>query len=130
MNPGPTEWGQQPRPYPFSLEPAAVEDVHVFRKVTRLRMTNTTATGFGPGTVWINRRYARDIDGLAAGQTLDLNLNEFVDEFAAPFKAGGFFATKQPDPVVLVELETGVGEAVDNAAHAVHGFVIVRDEAN
>ncbi|MFT5423127.1 MAG: hypothetical protein ACI89L_000901 [Phycisphaerales bacterium] len=130
VNPGPTAWGQQPRAYPFALEPVAVEDVQVFREVTRLKMTNTTATSFGTGTVWINRRYARDIEGFGAGQTLDLDLNEFVDEFAAPFKAGGFFATKRPDPVVLVELETGVAQAGGSQAHEVRGFIVVRDEAN
>lgn len=130
MNPGPTSWGQQPRAYPAATDPVEVLDVQVFREVTRLRMTNTTATGFGPGTVWINRRYARDIEGFATGQTLDLDLNEFVDQFAAPFKAGGFFATKRPDPVVLVELETGWDAGATGGASQIHGLVIVRDEAN
>lgn len=130
VNPGPTAWGQQPRPYPAAIEPTEILDVQVFREVTRLKMTNTTATGFGPGTVWINRRYARDIEGFATGQTLDLDLTEFVDEFAAPFKAGGFFATKRPDPVVVVELETGSDADATTQARQIHGFVIVRDEAN
>lgn len=118
VNPGPTEDGQQPRPYPHHLDPESVSDVQVFREVTRLRLTNTTAAAFPPGTLWINRRYARDVPAFSPGETLELDLTKFVDEYATAFKAGGFFATRTPDPVVVCELQIG---------DQLHPFVIVHD---
>ncbi|MFG0306271.1 MAG: hypothetical protein ACF8Q5_08670 [Phycisphaerales bacterium JB040] len=118
VNPGPTESGQQARAYPHHLDPGPVHNIQVFRDVTRLRLTNTTATAFPEGTLWINRRYALDVPAFPPGETLELDLTTFVDEYATPFKAGGFFATRTPDPVVVCELQTG---------DLIHPFVIVHD---
>lgn len=107
------------RPYPYDAPRGEVADVQVFRDVTRLKMTNTTARSFGPGTLWVNQRFSHPVDGFDVGQSLDLDLRTFVDEFATPFRAGGFFATDAPDAVVLVQLQTG-DELV--------GFVVVRDD--
>lgn len=90
---------------PSPLPQAEVLNIQAFRNVTDLELTNTTARSFGPGLVWINERYSTPIDGLAIGESLDLPLRLFVDEYGDPFRAGGFFATRDPDPVVLVQLE-------------------------
>jgi uncharacterized protein YceK len=95
-----------PGPVPSGLEQAEVLNIQVFRNVTDLELTNTTARSFGPGRLWINERYSREIDGLAIGESLDLPLSEFVDEFGDSFRAGGFFATRDPDPLVLAQLES------------------------
>lgn len=91
---------------PTTLAQAEVLNIQAFRNVTSLEITNTTARSFGPGLVWLNERYSRPIDGLAIGESLDLPLRGFVDEFGDPFRAGGFFATREPDPVVLAQLES------------------------
>lgn len=114
-----------PEAYPFGATKAPVHDVQVFREGTRLRMTNTTARDFPGGRLWVNQRFGRDIDGFGAGESLDLDLYDFVDEFGEKFRAGGFFATNDPDKVVLVQLETPA-----DAGSEMHGFVIVRNEIN
>jgi hypothetical protein len=91
---------------PSPLAQSEVLNIQVFRNVTDLELTNTTARSFGPSVLWINERYSRPIDGLAIGESLDLPLREFVDEFGDPFRAGGFFATRDPDPFVLAQLES------------------------
>lgn len=90
---------------PSPLKQAQVLNIQVFRNVTDIEMTNTTARSFGPSVLWLNERYSVPIDGLAIGESLDVPLRSFVDEFGDPFRAGGFFATRTPDPVVLAQLE-------------------------
>ena len=102
------------RALPKSAVQAEVVNVQVFRNDQTLEMTNTTARVYGPGTLWLNGRFSRRIDGLAIGQTLSLNLREFQDEFGVYFKAGGFFAADPPERVVLTQFEpdgTPAGEA-------------------
>lgn len=115
--------GIDARSYPFEPGQSQVHDIQVFRDGTRLRMTNTTASSFGPGTVWVNRRFSHPVGGLGVGESLDLDLYEFVDEFGDTFRAGGFFAKQNPDPVVLVQYEAAADEVM-------HGFVLVRDDVN
>jgi hypothetical protein len=81
-------------------------DIQVFRRTQTIELTNTTARRFGPGTLWLNARFARAIDGLDVGQTLVLPLAGFRDEFSDSFRSGGFFATEKPYRLVLAELET------------------------
>lgn len=111
------------RAYPRATTKGDVLDVQVFRNGTRLTMTNSTSRSFGPSTLWINERFSRPIDGFGAGQTLSLDLYTFRDEFQDQFRAGGFFATRDPDPVVLVQLET------DEPSEMV-GFVVVSNDMN
>lgn len=93
------------RALPKNAAQAEVVSVQVFRNEQTLEMTNTTARIYGPGTLWLNGRFSRHIDGLAIGQTLSLNLREFQDEFGEHFKAGGFFAADPPERVVLTQFE-------------------------
>lgn len=98
---------------------AAQLNVHAFREVTRLRLTNTSDVTFGPATVWVNAAWAYPIDGLAINQRLDLPLNEFRNEYGQPFRGGGFFATEIPTPVVKAEI-------VDDRGR--FELIMVRDE--
>jgi hypothetical protein len=82
-------------------------DIQVVRDETRIRLTNTTARGFGAGRLWINRWYSLPIERLEVGQTLDLDLWDFRDRHGEPFQAGGFFATRKPERLVLAQLESG-----------------------
>lgn len=94
------------RGYPDHLERGRTLNVQVARDVTEIEITNTTADAFGPSTIWLNMWYHRDIDGFAPGQTLRFSLSEFKDEFGDHFRGGGFFATREPERLVLAELET------------------------
>jgi hypothetical protein len=96
-------------------------DVQVIRRGPTIGITNTTARAFGPCRLWLNGRYALDLDdGLPVGATRKLKLSDFKDEFSESFRGGGFFATEDPDRLALAELETG-GEML--------GLIVVsRDE--
>lgn len=92
--------------YPRELPRARTLDIQVFRHETTIELTNTTEQRFGPVRLWLNGRFARDLPGFDVGQTLELPLDSFRDEFSESFRAGGFFATVKPDRLVLAEIET------------------------
>lgn len=102
-----TPVGAYDRPYPREIAQSEVLDVQVIRDPeTIVTMTNTTSRTFGPSTVWINGRFSLPIEGFRPGQTVRMDLYDFRDEFGEKFRAGGFFATKQPDKVMHAQLET------------------------
>lgn len=92
--------------YPDDKAQASTLDIQVVRDETRIRLTNTTARAFGKSRLWINRWFSRDIESFEVGQTLDFDLSDFRDQYSEPFRAGGFFATKNPERLVLAQLET------------------------
>ncbi len=93
--------------YPRPKHQTRTLDIQVFRGNTKLRLTNTTAHAFGPCTLWLNAQFSRPIDGLEVGQTLDLPLRSFRDEYGDVFRGGGFFAAVKPETLVLAQLEVG-----------------------
>ena len=115
---GPVDYA---RPYPADKAPGRPLDVQVFRDSDRIRLTNTSAHAFGPGTLWVNAAFSRPIDGLRVGQTLELSLHDFYNEYQQRFRAGGFFATELPWALVKTELESEDG---------LYAFVVVEDEAD
>ena len=112
------------RVLPKNAVQSEVVNVQVFRRDTTLELTNTTARNFGPGTLWLNGRFSRKIDGMAIGQTLVLNLREFEDEYGDPFRAGGFFAADPPERVVMTQYEAD-GSASEGAPSLV-GLITVQ----
>lgn len=92
--------------YPEGTKVREVLDIQAFRDGTTLTLTNTTPRAFGAATLWANMRFGRDIDGLAVGETLELDLREFKDQFGSKFRAGGFFASERPQRLVLLQIET------------------------
>ncbi|MCA9311350.1 MAG: hypothetical protein KDA21_09110 [Phycisphaerales bacterium] len=102
----PVSWA---RPYPQGQASAGTLDIQVIRRPQSLEMTNTSLHAFGPSTVWLNAEYALPIDGFAVGETLSLPLTGFRNEFSERFRAGGFFATRDPTRLVLAEIEAEDG---------------------
>lgn len=94
------------RPYPRAAARGATLDIQVFRRAQEIEFTNTTATAYGPSTLWLNGRYSRPIPGLAVGESKTLRLREFRDVHHEAYREGGFFATLKPDRLVLAQLET------------------------
>ena len=94
------------RPYPNYLRQDRTLDIQVFMLPTELTFTNTTATRFGPSTLWLNMWFSREIPSIEPGQTLTFKLKDFRDQYGDPFKPGGFWATETPDKLVLAQLET------------------------
>jgi hypothetical protein len=91
--------------YPEAMPRGRSADVQVFRDVTVLRMTNTTAETFGPGVMWLNQQYAMPVESFEPGET--------------------FFAQRDPAGVVLVEIETGASDARELVS-----FVVVQNKFN
>jgi hypothetical protein len=81
-------------------------DIQVVRSETDVTLTNTTARSFGRSRLWINRWYSREIESFGVGETLELQLSSFRDIYGESFRAGGFWATREPQRVELVQLET------------------------
>lgn len=90
--------------YPFGEHTTNTALVQVFRDGTVITIVNATATGWGPSRIWLNQRFSRSIDGIAAGQTLELDLHTFWDEDGESYPAGGFLATRPSMPVRLIEI--------------------------
>jgi hypothetical protein len=82
-------------------------NIQVVRDETVIRLTNTTARAFGPSRLWINRWYSRPIEKFDVGQTLELSLWDFRDQYGEPFEAGGFFAVRKPYRLSQAQLDTG-----------------------
>jgi hypothetical protein len=120
--PTPVEWAA---PFPEDGVQRATMDIQVFRRVTTLSLTNSSTRAFGPSKVWVNQQFAKPIEGLAVGQSLELDLREFVNEHSETFRAGGFFAKDQPKKVSLVQLET---QNATGTGNEILGLVIVVDE--
>ena len=81
--------------------------IQLIRRGTSIQLTNTSATSFGTGTIWLNGAFGHPIDGFSIGQTIKLSLHNFRNAFGERFRAGGFFATERPEPVVMAELQDG-----------------------
>lgn len=80
-------------------------DIQVVRDETRIRLTNTTVTPYSDVRLWVNRWYSKPVENFGVGQTLDLSLWDFRDEHGEAFEAGGFFATRRPERLVLAQLQ-------------------------
>jgi hypothetical protein len=95
--------------YPAEKAQLRTLDIQVVRTETSIRLTNTTARAYGKSRLWINRWFCREIDSLGVGQTIELAQKSFRDQYGEAFRAGGFFATRKPQVVELVQMETADG---------------------
>lgn len=120
--PTPVEWATA---FPQAARQSKSMDIQVFRRVTSLLLTNTSTRAFGPSRVWINKQFSLRVDGLAVGQTLDLDLREFRNEHSESFRAGGFFAIDQPKQISIVQIEI---PGTDGKGSELLGLVLVVDE--
>ena len=93
------------RPYPAHLHTARSVDIQVFRDQTNLLLVNATARSYYDFDLWINRRYVAHVPALPAGESLRLSLWHFYDVRGESVNAGGFWRTKEPTPVRLVEIQ-------------------------
>jgi hypothetical protein len=110
--------------YPEEAAMVEVLDIQVFRDVTTLRYTNTTTSDMPACTLWLNKRYSAPIPAVASGETVEIDLRQFVDEFGDTYKAGGFFAQREPAPVVLAQIEVPGAEGDPE----LYGFVVVENK--
>lgn len=109
------------RPYPSAQHTTDVIDVQCFRRDTELELVNATANSYRDFDLWINQRYVHHVDALPAGETIRVSLWDFFDEWGQRFYAGGFFRSYPPQPVRMVEVQTGEGAPMI-------GLVAIRSE--
>lgn len=112
------------REFPGGLVQRSVVNVQVLRRDTQVALTNTTDHAFGPGTLWLNRGWSRSIQHFEIGETLDLDLREFKDEFGTPYRAGGFFAAEPPKRLVMAQLETAGPDGTPELV----GFIVASED--
>jgi hypothetical protein len=110
--------------YPEDAPMVSVLDIQLFRDVTVLRFTNSTTMDLPAGTMWLNKRYSAPMPGAASGETVEMDLRQFVDEFGDTYKAGGFFAQREPAPVVLAQVQVPDG----NGNPLLYGMVVVQNK--
>lgn len=96
------------RPYPMELRQQGSLDIQVIQKDTSLELTNTTTQRLEGGTMWLNQRFARDVEPLAPGQKREYDLESFIDQFGDYFRPGGFWAMRTPDRIHLAQWEERV----------------------
>lgn len=112
--------------YPPGLKQGTTLDIQVVRRAQRVTMTNTSAINFGPSRLWLNRRFSLPIDGWKIGETLDIHLASFADEFGERFRPGGFFAAEAPDKIVQAQIETPRSDHADPEAQIkMLGLIVV-----
>ncbi|MBL0871033.1 MAG: hypothetical protein IBJ18_10705 [Phycisphaerales bacterium] len=98
--------------YPMKVAQGKTVDVQVLRDETEITIANATANALPKGRLWLNAWYSRPFDGLAPGQSVTLDLNDFKDRFNDGFKAGGFFAIERPQALKQAQLMTESGELI------------------
>lgn len=92
--------------YPAAAMQTRQLDVQVFREDTTVRFTNTSAIPLGPGRLWLNQWYSRDLPEIAVGETVDYSLSEFRDRYGESFRGGGFWASDKPELLAKAQVET------------------------
>ncbi len=95
--------------YPPDLTKLETLDVQVQIGDHDLTLTSASAQPVGPGTLWINRWFAADIDAIAPGERVVIPLSRFEDQNGLAPRAGGFFATRDRTDIVMAELVTPQG---------------------
>jgi hypothetical protein len=96
---------QATRDYPLDKHTTDTVDIQVFRDGPWIEVVNSTAQSYHDFELWINQRFVRRVDRMAAGETVRLRLTEFFDERGESVVAGGFFRTRAATPVRLVQIQ-------------------------
>jgi hypothetical protein len=99
------------RPYPSLAKQESVVDIQVIPDPSggSLKLVNPTATSYRNFDLWLNQRYVRRVESLAAGESVSLAIDSFWDERGEGPFPGGWFRYYEPTPIVLVQIEPTPG---------------------
>lgn len=97
------------KPYPYELHTINVLPIQVFRDGTHIEIVNSTDLSWTDATIWVNQRYASNLDSLQPGQRVSMNLFSFRDDLGEQFRAGGLLRTRPASKVKLIELQPAEG---------------------
>jgi len=95
--------------YPADAPRLETLNVQVYAEDQRLVINSGDARSFGSGEIWLNQWWAAEIDALPRGAEIAIPLSRFRNEFGLAPRGGGFFATRDADDLVLIELRTEAG---------------------
>jgi len=109
LTPGPS--------YPGYTDRRNVLDIQIQLHGRELSLTNTTAAPLSAGRLWLNAWYSVPTPDIAIGQTVQFPLIAFHDEHGESIRGGGFFATEEPEEILLAELEI---------SKSLYGLIVVR----
>ncbi len=93
------------RAYPDTLLQEKVVQIQAVPLETTLRLINATNIDYHNVDIWVNRRYVQHAGDLLAGQTISLPIDHFRDMWGQCPQPGGFWRTRQPTPLVLVQIQ-------------------------
>ena len=93
------------RPYPSELGQGSVVQVQAIPMELAIRVINATAIDYTDIDVWVNRRYVQHVKSIPAGATVDLEIEKFRDQWGQCPQPGGFWRTRAPTPLVLVQIQ-------------------------
>jgi len=93
------------RAYPRAVVQDEVLDVQLTQTPQAVTFTNTTPRPLGPGWLWINGWYSADLPEVGVGESIEVPLRDFRNEFGEPPRAGGFWAGRDATRVVHAQIE-------------------------
>jgi len=93
------------RAYPDSLAQDRVVQIQAVPRETDLELINATSVDYKDVDIWINRRYVQHLGELAAGQTVRMPIAQFRDIWGQCPQPGGFWRTRKPTPLVVVQIQ-------------------------
>ena len=93
------------RAYPELLSQSEVIQIQAVPKETVLQIINGTVTDYREVDIWVNRRYMKHITEILAGQTIEVTITDFRDVWGQCPQPGGFWRTRPPTPLVLVQIQ-------------------------
>ncbi|MDG2291785.1 MAG: hypothetical protein P8L37_03930 [Phycisphaerales bacterium] len=97
-------------PYPFELHTTNTLPIQVFRDGRTIEVVNSTDHHWENARLWVNQQFMHSLDSLQPGEHIVLNLADFRNDLGEEFSAGGFFSTRRPTPVQLIEVQPGEGQ--------------------
>jgi hypothetical protein len=105
QSPGPIPGGQivEGNKYPAAKQSSQLA-VQVIRDETHITATNTTSQDLA-GRLWLNKWFSTEVSQWAPGQTITIDLRDVRDQYGGTMRAGGFWATKEPEKLVMAQIE-------------------------
>lgn len=94
------------RPYPEALQQDRVVQIQAVPQELDLEIINATNVDYRNIDIWVNRRFVQHAPELLAGTTIKLPIEQFRDVWGQCPQPGGFWRTRQPTPLVLVQIQT------------------------
>jgi len=93
------------RPYPEALQQESVVQIQVVPLQTQIRLVNATSTDYDNIDVWLNRRFVKHLKQLHAGEQIEVEIEDFRDQWGQCPQPGGFWRTRPPTPIVITQIQ-------------------------